>query len=154
MTRREPIDALVASAASLYVQLQARVAPEQGRGGTRIQPGSKPTIAVDVVSHMEALVAFLHRWSRGAEARLRPMVRVDLTARQGLKCPWCSGKLVAWLRSVEDLEPSEVQCVNPEHDQDDGPAVWAPNDWPRLGLLVGSYTHASYGPKIPGHGGT
>ena len=125
------------------------MAPLQGNSGRRIQPGSRPTITVDVVSHMAELISFLTSWNQGAQSRLRPMIRVDLTGRQKLRCPWCGGKLVAWLRSVEDPEPSEVHCISPEHNPEDGPAIWTPDLWRRLGLLLGTVQHRSYQARLP-----
>lgn len=132
---------------SLYVQLAARVAPSQQTGvGLRTPAASRPPLNVDMVSHMAALEQALGWWISTARWLLDPVGKVDLTAREGVRCPYCAGDLVAYLR-VADPDAAEVVCTSLEHPAHE-PRRWAKADWPRLGVLAGVHADARYGPRL------
>jgi hypothetical protein len=131
---------------SLYVQLGARVPPGQAAGGRRVPPASRPPLQVDVVSHMAALEQYLSWWISTARYLLNPVTKVELTAREGVRCPYCGADLNASLRPG-DPEPSENDCPHftPHNDP---PGRWTPKDWPRLGVLAGVHDDARFGPRL------
>jgi uncharacterized Zn-finger protein len=144
----EPIRGLLDVAGSLYVQLEARTDLHHGSGGRRIQPGSKAPVRVDVVSHLEELRRFLASWAGEARAKLDPVQWVDLTAREGVRCPWCDGRLMAVLQDQRP-ETSQIRCQGKDHSSEDGPKVWTPDQWRRLGLLAGTVVDLRQGPQMP-----
>jgi hypothetical protein len=96
---------------------------------------------------MEELRAFLTEWIGEGRAKLDPIQRIDLTAREGVRCPWCAGKLMAYLH---DLQPdtSEIRCQGTDHSEEDGPRSWTPDQWRRLGLLAGTVEDLRYGAQL------
>lgn len=49
--------------------------------------------------------------------------------------PECGGTLVAWLRTEDDLLPSEIRC-DAEPGEDDEPHVWPAHEWMTLGRWI------------------
>ena len=134
-------------AQSLYVQLAARVPPGRQQQGRRIPPASRPPLQVDMVSHMAALEDMIGQWISGARWLLDPWQKIDLTAREDVRCPYCGADLVAWLRPA-DPDQSEIVCLNPT-PHDDPPGRWRPPEWKRLGVLVGVHTDGRFGARLP-----
>lgn len=141
---RDPLQADLDLAWSLYVQLAARVPPEhRGAGGLRTPPGSRPPLQVDIVSHMADLERALSWWIATARYLLQPVTKVELTKREGVACPYCGADLVAWLRAA-DPDASEIVCTGLDHLDLDGPRRWPAREWKRLGVLAGVHDDARY----------
>jgi hypothetical protein len=144
----DPIRADLDLAWSLYVQLAARVPPDHQATGRRTLPGSRPPIDVQVVSHMADLERTIAWWINQARWLLDPWKKIDLTAREGIRCPYCQGALVAWIQSSND-EAGEVVCTNLDHPVTEGPNRWKKRDWPRLGVLADTHVDARFGARPP-----
>jgi DNA-directed RNA polymerase subunit RPC12/RpoP len=143
-----PLQHDTVTAISLHTQLAARVAPTQQTGtGRRTPAASRPPLNVDMVSHMHTLEQFLPWWNATARWLLDPTPRIDLTAREAVRCPYCNGNLIAYLRPA-DPDTAEVVCCNLDHNPMDGPSRWGWRDWPRLGVLAGVHTDGRYGPRL------
>lgn len=142
----DPIRADLDQAYSNYTQLAARVEPAQGVGGRRPQPGSRPPLQIQMVSAMNELERFLGWFNDQARWLLNPVQRIELTKREGIRCPaWlnslsreCGGELLAWLWP-EQPSRSEIVCTNVNHDEAEAPRRWPPSEWKRLGVRVGSH---------------
>lgn len=143
----DPLTELLNQAWSLHQQLAARLPPEQAAGGRRPQPGSRPPLQVQMVSHMADLEQYINWWIAGARWRLNPTSRVDLTARTGVRCPTCGADLIAWLRP-EDPAASEIVCTGLDHEEDQAPRRWPESEWKRLGVLAGVHDDGRFGPRL------
>lgn len=132
-------------AASLYEQLAAKIPPERKAQGRRTPPASRPPLQVNPVSHMADLESFLGWWITTARWILNPVTKVELTRREGVRCPHCGADLIAWLHT--DSDRSEIVCTNPD-PQHDGTRRWPPSEWPRLGVLAGVHIDGRYGPRL------
>ena len=143
----DPLKTDLDEAHRLYELIAAKVAPQQTGAGLRTPAASRPPLNVDMVSHMHELQRHLAWWIAGARWLLDPVGKVDLTAREGVRCPYCQGNLVAYLRTA-DPDAAEIVCTNLEHPDMDGPRRWAYADWPRLGVLTGARDDARYGPRL------
>lgn len=133
---------------NLYQQLAGQIQPGQSQGGRRPQPASRPPLQIDPVSHMHELQRYLAWWINGARWRLHPVKRINLTDRENITCPYCQGALVAWIPEASP-DNAEVVCINPEHPHAEGPSHWTPREWPRLGVMLGTYEDGRYGPRLP-----
>jgi hypothetical protein len=142
----DPMQRDLATTYSLYVQLGARVYPAQGVGGRRPAPASRPPVNVQMVSAMAELADYIGKWNSYVRYLLNPVTKIELTAREGVRCPYCGADLVAWLRPGNE-DRSEIVCTNltPHYDP---PGRWTPADWPRLGVLAGVHDDARFGPRL------
>lgn len=138
MADQDPLRADLDEFYSNYVQLAARVLPAQGQGGRRPQPSSRAPLQVQMVSLMDEGRRLLAWFNGQAKFLLNPYQRIELTKREGVRCPHCGADLVAHLWP-EHPDRSEIVCTGLDHRWEDGPSRWPPSEWKRLGVLVGTH---------------
>jgi DNA-directed RNA polymerase subunit RPC12/RpoP len=144
----DPLQTDLNTAHSLYTQLAARIAPTQQTGvGRRTPAASRPPLDTRIVSLMAELESALRWWIGQARWLLDPAGKIDLTAREAVRCPYCNGNLIAYLRPA-DPDTAEVVCTNLDHDPMTGPSRWAKADWPWLGIQAGVHTDGRYGARL------